>query len=129
MNDLLEIEVAVPYMAEVLTEVFLGGPEISLKVREDQVERLFHLGTTGSKEGWAELIITLQAMAKVCVLEIMAGALPVLTAARAIMWRGLFSSVLVLRSDSATGGGTGPSCEAQPGLHHQVLWQDKGEVL
>lgn len=65
MNDLLEIEVAVPYMAEVLTEVFTGGPEINLKVREDQVERLFQLIATGSEDGRAELIITLQAMAKV----------------------------------------------------------------
>ena len=66
---------AVPCMAEVLTEVFTGGPEISLKVREEQVERLFHLVATGGNEGWAELINTLQAMAKVCVLEINAGAL------------------------------------------------------
>ena len=73
MNDLLEIDVAVPYMAEVLTEVFTGGPEISLKVREDQVERLFHLVATGGEEGRAELIITLQAMAKVCRLEITVG--------------------------------------------------------
>ncbi len=67
MDDLLEIEVAVPYMAEVLTEVFNGGLEICLKVREEQVERVFQLVVTGGKEGRAELIGILQAMARVCI--------------------------------------------------------------
>ncbi len=65
MSDLLEIEVAVPYMAEVLQEVFTGGPEICLKVTEDQVERVFQLVVTGGEEGRAELIGIIQAMAKV----------------------------------------------------------------
>ncbi len=68
MTDILEIEVAVPYMAEVLTEVFSGGPEICLKVREEQVERVFQLVATGGEEGRAELIGILQAMSKVYVI-------------------------------------------------------------
>ena len=70
MNDLLETEVAVPFMAEVLTEAFTGGPVICLKVREEEVERVFHLISMGGAErveGRAELILTLQAMAKVSV--------------------------------------------------------------
>ena len=90
MNDLLEIEVAVPYMAEVLTEVFTGGPQINLKVREDQVERLFHL-VAGGEEGQAELIITLQAMAKVCSGRDKVGwhSLPALAVATPTVWMGL----------------------------------------
>ncbi len=65
MDDLLEIEVAVPYMAEVLAEVFTGGPEICLKVREDQVERVFQLMVNSGEEGRAEHIGVLLAMAKV----------------------------------------------------------------
>ena len=70
MFDLLEIEVAVPYMAEVLAEVFTGGPEICLDVKEEQVERLFQMVSASGEEGvegQAELITTLQAMAKVSV--------------------------------------------------------------
>ena len=66
MNDLLEIDLAIPYIAEVLTEVFTGGPELCLKVREEQVEKLFQMVTSlGEDEGRAELILTLQAIAKV----------------------------------------------------------------
>ena len=66
MDDLLEINLAVPYIAEVLTEVFTGGPELCLKVREEQVEKLFQMvASVGEEEGRAELIMTLQAIAKV----------------------------------------------------------------
>ena len=70
MSDLLEIGVAVPFMAEVLTEVFSGGPEICLKVKEDEVERIFQLVVTGGEEGRPELIATLQSMAKVSRIEV-----------------------------------------------------------
>lgn len=66
MSDLLEIDLAVPFMAEVLMEVFSGGPEICLHVREDQVERIFQLVASGEEAGQAELLMTLQAIAKVC---------------------------------------------------------------
>ncbi len=70
MDDLLKVEVAVPYMAALLTEVFTGRPEICLKVTEDQVERVFQLMVNSGEEGragqgQAELIATLQAMTKV----------------------------------------------------------------
>ena len=68
MFELLEIGIAMPYIAEVLTEVFTGGPEICLDVKEEQVERIFSSVTAGVTEGQAgelQLIVTLQAMAKV----------------------------------------------------------------
>lgn len=65
MEDLLEINIAAPSIGELLTEVFTGGTEICLKVTEEQVERLFNLISTGGEGGRAELILALQAMAKV----------------------------------------------------------------
>lgn len=68
MGDLLKINIAVPYMAEVLTEVFCGGPEICMKVKEEEVQEIFELIASRSGDsggGRSELFITLQAMAKV----------------------------------------------------------------
>ena len=59
----LHHQVAVPHMAEVLTEIFTGSVEIALKVKEEQVERIFQLISNGKAQ--VELISTLQAMAKV----------------------------------------------------------------
>ena len=68
MDDLLKIDVAIPYIADVLTEVFTGGPELCLKVREEQVGKLFQMvASLGEKEGRTELIMTLQAISKVIV--------------------------------------------------------------
>ena len=64
MNGLVNIPVAVSHMAGVLTEIFTGGPEICLLVKEDQVERLFQL-VSSSVAGQQELLEALQAMAKV----------------------------------------------------------------
>jgi len=36
MDDLLEINLAVPYIAEVLTEVFTGGPELCMHANADR---------------------------------------------------------------------------------------------
>ena len=66
MDDLLEIGVAISYIAEELTEVFSGTLELCLKVREDQVEKLFQMvASLGATNGGTELIMTLQAIAKV----------------------------------------------------------------
>ena len=66
MDDLLEINLAVPYIAEVLTEVFTGGPELCMKVREEQVEKLFQMVVCArEEEERVKLIMTLQAIAKV----------------------------------------------------------------
>lgn len=51
-------------MAMVLIEVFMGGPEIPLRVKEEQVERIFHLFISGSTVV-PDLLHTLQAMVKV----------------------------------------------------------------
>lgn len=53
-----------PYVAMVLTEVFTGGPEICLRVKEEQVERVFHLISEGGG-GSSDLLHTLQSMVKV----------------------------------------------------------------
>ena len=65
MEDLLDVDVAVTAVGELLSEVFTGGKEICLKVTEAQVERLFSLIAQKGEEGRAELILALQAMAKV----------------------------------------------------------------
>ena len=65
MDDLLEVDIAVPSIGELLTEAFTGGTEMCLKVSETQVERLFNLIAHHGEEGRPELILTLQAMAKV----------------------------------------------------------------
>ena len=65
MNDLLKISVAVEYLAEMLTEVFTGGPEICLKVKEEQVQQIFNIIASGEDLRSYEFINTLQAMAKV----------------------------------------------------------------
>ena len=68
MDDLLKIDVAIPYIADLLTEVFTGGPELCLKVREEQVEKLFQMvASLGEKKGRTELIVTLQAISKVII--------------------------------------------------------------
>ena len=68
MDDLLKIDVAIPYIADVLTEVFTGGPELCLKVREEQVGKLFQMvASLGEKKGRPELIMTLQAISKVTI--------------------------------------------------------------
>ena len=68
MDDLLKIDVAIPYIADVLTEVFTGGPELCLKVREEQVGKLFQMvASLGEKKGRTELIMTLQAISKVMI--------------------------------------------------------------
>ena len=53
-----------PHMAELLAEVFTSGPEIALKVKEEQVEKIFELIIDGH-EAQVELIQTLQGIAKV----------------------------------------------------------------
>jgi len=83
MDDLLELDVAIPDMAEVLTEVghciqdwlsgyftlsiqiFTGGQEICLKLKEQQVQQVFYLIAYGGALGRAELLGTLQAAVKV----------------------------------------------------------------
>ena len=66
MEDLLEVEVGIANMADVLAEVFTGGPDLCLKVREDQVARVFSLiAQEDLPEGRPELLQALQSMAKV----------------------------------------------------------------
>ena len=71
MEDLLEVEVGVASMADMLAEVFTGGAELCLKVREDQVARVFSIiAREELPEGRPELLQALQAMAKVGILLI-----------------------------------------------------------
>ena len=66
MEELLEVEVGVASMADMLAEVFTGGTELCLKVREDQVARVFSIIVRKELlEGRPELLQILQAMAMV----------------------------------------------------------------
>ena len=70
MGDLLEVDIGIAAMAEVIAEIFTGGHELCLKVREDQVARVFSLVAQEElPEGRPELLNALQAMAKVSVHE------------------------------------------------------------
>ena len=67
MGDLLDVDIGIASMAEVLAEIFTGGPELCLKVREDQVAKVFSLvAQEDLPEGRSELLSALQAMARVC---------------------------------------------------------------
>ncbi|XP_065909470.1 inositol 1,4,5-trisphosphate-gated calcium channel ITPR1-like [Dysidea avara] len=65
MDDLLQLDVAIPDMAGLLTEVFTGGKEICLKLKEQQVQQVFNLIVHGGTVGRAELLTMLQATVKV----------------------------------------------------------------
>ena len=66
MEDLLDVEVGVASMADMLTEMFTGGAQLCLKVREDQVARVFSIiAQEELPEGIPELLQVLQAMATV----------------------------------------------------------------
>ena len=64
MEDLLDVEIGIPNMADVLAEVFTGGPDLCLRVKEEQVARVFSL-VAQDDLGRPELLQALQAMAKV----------------------------------------------------------------
>lgn len=65
MGDLLDVKVGIASMAAVLAEIFTGGSEVCLKLREDQVARVFSL-VVEENEGRLALLSALQTMAKVC---------------------------------------------------------------
>ena len=65
MDGFLDCGIAVASMAQMLTELFVNGAELCLQVREDQVEKIFRIITGCRAEGQVELLITLQAIAKV----------------------------------------------------------------
>jgi len=82
MDDLLEVSYATSEMAELLTEVstywtalsikltliqvFTGGKEICLRIRETQIDRIFKLIVKSECSGRPQLLEMLQAIVKVC---------------------------------------------------------------
>lgn len=65
MEDLLTVDIGIASMAEVIAEIFTGGPELCLKLRENQVAGIFTLIAQPQLLGRPELLNALQAMAKV----------------------------------------------------------------
>jgi len=70
LSQLLEIKVVDRVGMQILTstiaEVFQqAGPEICLKVKEDQMRRILQLVFEGGEDGRAELVSTLHSIAKV----------------------------------------------------------------
>lgn len=66
MDDLLDIDIGIASMAEVVAEIFIGRPELCLRVREDQIIKIFSRITQNELlEGRPELLYVLQTMAKV----------------------------------------------------------------
>ena len=66
MDDLLDINIGITGMAEVLAEIFIGRPELCLKVREDQIAKVFTLIVKkDQQDSRPALLFALQSMAKV----------------------------------------------------------------
>ena len=65
MDDLLAVDIGIASMAEVIAEIFTGGPELCLKLKEGHVARIFTLVAQPELPGRCELLYALQAMAKV----------------------------------------------------------------
>ncbi|XP_065894275.1 inositol 1,4,5-trisphosphate-gated calcium channel ITPR1-like isoform X2 [Dysidea avara] len=64
MDDLLEIDIAALNVAELLTEVFTGGTEICLRVRETQINHIFDLIVKSESSGRPEWLEMLRAIVK-----------------------------------------------------------------
>ena len=65
MEDLLTVDIGIASMAELIAEIFTGRYDLCLKVREDQVAKMFTLAAQPELPGRPELLYALQAMAKV----------------------------------------------------------------
>ena len=66
MNDLLEVDIGIASMADIIAEIFTGAPELCLKVREDQIAKIFTLiAQKELPQGRPELLYALQVMVKV----------------------------------------------------------------
>ena len=65
MEDLLAVDIGIASMAELTGEIFTGGTELCLELREDQVARIFTLVAQPIFPGRPEFLYVLQAMAKV----------------------------------------------------------------
>ena len=151
-------QVAVPCMAEVLTEVFTGGHEMALHVKEEQIERIFQLISRGEAGTRIGLMQTLQSMVKVFIPLYLTLFLPHtnlysnngnsdngkakvsgLLASYPGPFKGRRKGPVHMRIiifckyacahgwslnlvySLCVGGGLGPSYQAKPGLHHQIL--------
>ncbi len=62
---------ALPFMAEMLTEVFSGTPELCLRVNEEHIKNIFKLIIRSKEDpiGQLALLSTLSTIAKVCMCE------------------------------------------------------------
>ena len=66
MDNLLDVDIGIASMAAVVAEIFIGRPELCIKVREDQIAKIFSRITQNElHEGRPELLYVLQIMAKV----------------------------------------------------------------
>ena len=112
MGDLLDVEIGIANMANVLAEVFTGGPELCLKVREDQVASVFSLIAQDLPEGRPELLHALQAMSKVTRCYVVSD-----------------QSVSCNTYSTYKGGKVGPSFEEKPSIYCHPLFKDKRKIL
>lgn len=65
LSNLLDVQQAIPYVAEVMIEVFRGAPKLCLKIEESTVEKIIHLLPQTQHSGQLKLIMSLQMIAKV----------------------------------------------------------------
>ena len=66
MDELLDVNIGIASMAALVAEIFIGRPELCLKVREDQIAKVFtRIAQKELHDGHPELLYILQTMAKV----------------------------------------------------------------
>ena len=66
MDELLDVNIGVGSMAALVAEIFIGRPELCLKVREDQIAKIFtRISQKEQQDGRPQLLYILQVMAKV----------------------------------------------------------------
>ena len=66
MDELLDVNIGVGSMAALVAEIFIGRPELCLKVREDQIAKIFtRISQKEQQDGRPQLLYVLQVMAKV----------------------------------------------------------------
>ncbi|XP_019849951.1 PREDICTED: inositol 1,4,5-trisphosphate receptor-like [Amphimedon queenslandica] len=69
LDDLLQMKLpntTLPFLADLITEVFTGGPELIMKVKDDQIEKIFEIIISCNYPmAQAQFLVTLEAIVKI----------------------------------------------------------------
>ena len=108
IDDLLDINIGIAGMAEVVAEIFIGRPELCLKVREDQIAKVFTLiAKRDQEDSRPALLFALQSMAKV---------------ERPLISLTKHNTGMLNCHDELIGGEFKPHSEEKPGIYRNSLF-------